>query len=229
MCFCRRLPPLPKPPHRRGLFSWLRCDPMALAFVGRPRSKDPRQHGRHPTRTGVLSTVDPPPPGLAKIMASISDRRAADAEASSTSLDPMGWASLAAGLLVVLITFFTSYSHVDLIGFLHFKVDQQIGIPLLLAAMAALVGEVKLASNHRRADQRAREREARAREREAYEADRERYRAANERKQTARRYRIQARCLVAQCRFLLAGTPRNRLQLNEALALLIEELRPAEG
>jgi biopolymer transport protein ExbB/TolQ len=111
-------------------------------------------------------------------MASISDRRAADAEARSNPLDSMGWASLAAGLLVVLITFFTSYSHVDLIGFLHFKVDQQIGIPLLLAAMAALVGEVKLASNHRRADQSTREREARAREREAYEADRERYRAA---------------------------------------------------
>ena len=155
-------------------------------------------------------------------MPSIPDRRAADAEASSTPLDSMGSASLAAGLLVVLITFFTSYSHVDFIGFLHFKVDQQIGIPLLLAAMAALVGEVKLASNHRRTDQRAREREAN-------EADRERYRSANERKQTARRYRIQARCLVAQCRFLLAGTPRNRLQLNEALALLIEELRPAEG
>jgi hypothetical protein len=153
------------------------------------------------------------------------------------SLDPMGWASLAAGLLVVLITFFTSYSHVDLIGFLHSKVDQQIGIPLLLAAMAALVGEdevfsegvVKLASNHRCADQNTREREARAREREANEADRERYRAANERKQTARRYRIQARCLIAQCRFLLAGTPRNRLQLNEALALMMEEIRPAEG
>ena len=169
-------------------------------------------------------------------MPSISDRRAADAEASSTPLDSMGWASLAAGLLVVLITFFTSYSHVDLIGFLHFKVDQQIGIPLLLAAMAALVGEVKLASNNRRADQSAREREAReraqeagSREREARAADRERYRAAAEREQTARRYRIQARCLVAQCRFLLASTPRNRLQLNESLALLIEELRPAEG
>jgi hypothetical protein len=111
-------------------------------------------------------------------MASISEPRAADAEASSTPLDSMGWASLAAGLLVILITFFTSYSHVDSIGFLHFKVDQQIGIPLLLAAMAALVGEVKLASNHRRADQSTREREARAREREAYEADRERYRTA---------------------------------------------------
>ena len=155
-------------------------------------------------------------------MASISDRRAADAEASSNPLDSMGWASLAAGLLVVLITFFTSYSHVDLFGFLQFKVDQQIGIPLLLAAMAALVGEVKLASNHRRADQRARKRAAN-------EADRERYRTAEAREQTARRYRIQARCLVAQCRFLLAGTPRNRLQLNEALALLMEELRPAEG
>jgi hypothetical protein len=44
--------------------------------------------------------------------------------------------------------------------------------------MAALVGDVKLASNHRRADQSTREREARAREREAYEADRERYRTA---------------------------------------------------
>ena len=149
----------------------------------------------------------------------------------------MGWASLAAGLLVALITFFTSYSHVNLFGFLQFKVDQQIGIPLLLTAMAALVGEdevfsvgvVKLASNNRRADQSAREREASTREREANAADRERYRAAAEREQTARRYRIQARCLVAQCRFLLASTPRNRLQLNEVLALLMEELRPAEG
>ena len=170
--------PLHGPPRWRGLFCWLWRRPNGVHLVGRPRSKDPRQHGRHQMRTGVLSTVDPLPPGLAKLMASISDRRAADAEASSNPLDSMGWASLAAGLLVVLIAFFTSYSHVDLIGFLHFNVDQQIGIPLLLAAMAALVGDVKLASNHRRADQSTREREARAREREAYEADRERYRAA---------------------------------------------------
>ncbi|MFM7267327.1 MAG: hypothetical protein ACKOZT_01895 [Cyanobium sp.] len=127
----------------------------------------------------------------------------------------MGWVSLAAGLLLILITFFTSYSHVDLFGFLHFKVNQQIGIPLLLAALAALVGEVKLASNNRRADQSAREREAN-------EADRDRYRAS-------RRSRIQARFLVAQCRFLLSGTTRNRLQLNEALALVLEDLRLAEG
>ena len=130
-------------------------------------------------------------------------------------LDPAGWVSLAAGLLIILITFFTSYSHVDLFGFLQFKVNQQIGIPLLLAAMAALVGEVKLASNNRRTDQSAREREAN-------EADRERYRASL-------RARIQARFLAAQCRFLLADTTRNRLQLNEALALLLEDLRTPEG
>ena len=88
--------------------------------------------------------------------------------------------------------------------------------------MAALVGEVKLASNNRRADQSAREREAN-------EADRERYRAATDREQASRRSRIQARFLAAQCRFLLSDTTRNRLQLNEALALLQEDLRPAEG
>jgi hypothetical protein len=144
-------------------------------------------------------------------------------------LDPAGWVSLAAGLLVILITFFTSYSHVNLFGFLHFKVNQQIGIPLLLAAMAALVGEVKLASNNRRADQSAREREARERMAEASAREREANEADREREQTARRARIQTRFLAAQCRFLLSDTTRNRLQLNEALALLQEDLRPAEG
>jgi hypothetical protein len=165
-------------------------------------------------------------------MSSTTEARAKESADIAPPLDPAGWVSLAAGVLVILITFFTSYSHVDLFGYLHFKVNQQIGIPLLLAAVAALVGEVKLASNNRRADQRARveeastrEREAgermaeaRAREREANEADRERYRAS-------RRARIQARFLVAQCRFLLADTARNQLQLNEALALLLEEPR----
>jgi len=152
-----------------------------------------------------------------------------DSEESSSPLDPVGWVSLAAGLLVILITFFTSYNHVDFFGFTHFRVNQQIGIPLLLTAVAALDSEVKLASNNRRADQSARERETRerveeasAREREANEADRDRYRAS-------RRARIQARFLVAQCRFLLSDTTRNRLQLNEALALVLEDLRLAEG
>ena len=102
-------------------------------------------------------------------MPSTTEARAKEAADNAPPLDPAGLVSLAAGVLIILITFFTSYNHVDLFGFLRFRVSQQIGIPLLLAAMAALVGEVKLASNSRRADQSAREREASAREREARE------------------------------------------------------------
>ena len=125
-------------------------------------------------------------------------------------LDESGLAAFVAGTLVVLITFFTSYSHVDIPSHESVAVNQQIGIPLLLAALAALVGEVKLASNNRCADQRDR-----------IEA---RNRSAQERECTARRARIQARLAVAQCRFLLADSPRNRLQLSETLALLLEDL-----
>ena len=60
-------------------------------------------------------------------------------------LDQSGLAALLAGSLVVLITFFTSYSRVDIPAHARIAVNQQIGIPLLLAALAALVGEVKLA------------------------------------------------------------------------------------
>jgi hypothetical protein len=143
-------------------------------------------------------------------------------------LDRNGLASLIGGLLVILITFFTSYGHVDLFGHFRFAVDQQIGIPLLLTALAALVGEVKLASNSRCADQRAREREANAAARERDQADRERKRAAEERERTSRRDRIQTRCLVAQFRYLLADTPRSRLQLNQALAMLLEDILDSE-
>ena len=146
-------------------------------------------------------------------------------------LDQSGLAALLAGSLVVLITFFTSYSHLDITSHESIAVYQQIGIPLLLAALAALVGEVKLASNARCADQRdrieARIRAAEERNHTAEERNRaaeERNRSAQDREQTARRARIQARLAAAQCRFLLADSPRNRLQLSETLALLLEDL-----
>jgi hypothetical protein len=40
------------------------------------------------------------------------------------------------------------------------------------------------------------------------------------------RARIEARCLAAQFRLIPADTSRNRLPLSEALAVLMEELRP---
>ena len=126
-------------------------------------------------------------------------------------LDRAGLAALLAGTLILLITFFTSYSHVDIPAHGSIQVNQQIGISLLFAALAALFGEVKLASNGRCAAERDR--------------IENRIRATEERERTARQARIQARLAAAQCRFLLADSPLNRLQLSETLALLLEDLR----
>ena len=71
-------------------------------------------------------------------------------------LDRAGLAALLAGTLILLITLFTSYSHVDIPAYGSIQVNQQIGIYLLFAALAALFGEVKLASNGRCAAERDR-------------------------------------------------------------------------
>jgi hypothetical protein len=146
-------------------------------------------------------------------------------------LDRSGIAALLAGTLIILITLFTSYSHVDIPGHGSLPINQQIGIPFLVAALAALSCEVKLASNGRYADQRDRveERSRAAAERiraaeERIRAAEERNRADQDRERTARRSRIQARLAAAQCRFLLADTPLNRIHLSEALAFLLEDL-----
>jgi hypothetical protein len=134
-------------------------------------------------------------------------------------------AALLAGTLILLITFFTSYSHVDIPAYGSIQVNQQIGISLLFAALAALFGEVKLASNGRCAAERDRiEQRIRAAEERNRTAE-ERDRTAENRERTARQARIQARLAAAQCRFLLADSPLNRLQLSETLALLLEDLR----
>ena len=140
-------------------------------------------------------------------------------------LDRAGLAALLAGTLILLITFFTSYSHVDIPAQGSIQVNQQIGISLLFAALAALFGEVKLASNGRCAAERDRvEQRIRAAEERNRTAE-ERNRTAENRELTARQARIQARLAAAQCRFLLADSPLNRLQLSETLALLLEDLR----
>jgi hypothetical protein len=71
-------------------------------------------------------------------------------------LDQFVLAALLAGRQAELITFFTSYGHVNIPAPVRIDVNQQIGIPLLLAALAALDGEVKMASNNRCTAQRDR-------------------------------------------------------------------------
>jgi hypothetical protein len=145
-------------------------------------------------------------------------------------LDRQGWSTLLAGALLLLISFTTNDGDDNLLQFASLKVADQIGMGLHLAALAALVGVdevfsegvVELATRLRH---RARNPEAKkriARQRQALET-------ARARGQATRRTRIQAGCLVAQCRFLLADTARNRLQLSEALAVLMEELRSPLG
>ena len=143
-------------------------------------------------------------------------------------LDRAGLAALLAGTLILLITFFTSYSHVDIPAHGSIQVNQQIGISLLFAALAALFGEVKLASNGRceaerdrveniirateernqTAEERIRAGEERNRAGEERNRTAEaRNRAAQDRERKARQARIQARFAAAQCRFLLADSP----------------------
>ena len=127
-------------------------------------------------------------------------------------LDRQGWSTLVAGALLLLISFTANYGDDNLLQFSSIAVAHKIGICLHLAALAALAcvdevfseGVVELAT--------------RLRHRTANEA-------AAARERAARRTQLQDGCLVAQCRFLLADTARNRLQLSEALALLLEAER----
>ncbi|MBM5826244.1 MAG: hypothetical protein FJ054_13030 [Cyanobacteria bacterium M_surface_10_m2_119] len=145
-------------------------------------------------------------------------------------LDRQGWSTLAAGALLLLISFTTNYGDDNPSQFGRPPAAVAFGVGLHLAALAALVGDVQLATRLRHREAWTREREANAAARERVRAERARtgqaLEAAEERERTARRARIQNGCLVAQCRFLLADTARNRLQLSEALAVLLEELRP---
>jgi hypothetical protein len=52
-----------------------------------------------------------------------------------------------------------------------------------------------------------------------------RNRAAEARQRAARPAQFQDECLVGQGRVLLSASPFNRLQLSEALAVLMEEMR----
>ena len=118
-------------------------------------------------------------------------------------LDRQGWSTLFAGALLLLISFTTNYGDDNLLRFASLKTAHQIGMGLHFAALAALVGDVELASrlrhrarNREIEDRIAREREAAAREREALEA------VAREQRQN--------RALRAGALVLLDPSPLNR-------------------
>ena len=82
-------------------------------------------------------------------------------------LDRQALATLIAAVLLILISYFTNYSYGDLPHFGALTINDKIGISLHLAAVAAVFGDVELATRlrHRAANEVARERD-RATERE---------------------------------------------------------------
>jgi hypothetical protein len=111
-------------------------------------------------------------------------------------LDRQGWSTLLAGALLLLISFTSSYGDDNLFHFGRLKTADQIGVCLHLAALAALAGDVQLASRlrHRAANEAAQNRIAR--KRKALEV------AAGEQRQN--------RALRAGALFLLEPSPLHR-------------------
>jgi len=130
--------------------------------------------------------------------------------------------------VIGLIALFSSYDHISIAG-TNLQLQQQWGVLFIVASVATVLVEfVQYSAPPGRDAQlasRSRLREAHERLEERQTADRERNRAAQARDRAAEGAQLQARCLVAQSRFLLADTARSRLQLSEAVALLMEQLR----
>jgi len=122
-----------------------------------------------------------------------------DAESLPRLPDRQGWSTLVASSLLLLISFTTNYGDDNLFQLGRLPYYDQVGMGLHLAALAALAGDAQLATRLRH------------------------------REQTTLRARIQVGCLAAQCRLLLADTSRNWLQLSEALAVLLEEIKPPKA
>ena len=112
-------------------------------------------------------------------------------------LDQQAIATLSAGGRLIAMSFLTNYGHGAFFHFSALPLDEQIGVSLHTAALAALFGDAELASRLR---DRARDRLVETRQREI-------------------------RRLIATIRFELADTPSSRLRLNEELAALLEELQ----
>ncbi len=137
--------------------------------------------------------------------------------------DLQGWITVVAGVFLALITLFTGYDHVDLFGRVTVRINQQIGVSILLASLATLVvvdavfseGVAQLASRRRNRDQsdRAREADAAARERDL---------AAEERERAARRAQRQDRCTLAQLEFQFSPNGTTRTRVSGLIALLRE-------
>jgi len=122
--------------------------------------------------------------------------------------DRQGWVTVLAAVLLALITLFTGYSHVDLLGAASFDLPQQAGVPCIAAALATALAEAQLASNDRF-------NRAAIRDRAEAVADEERERAAI-------RAQRQAECNLVQLRHQLQPNEANAQRVRDVISLLEE-------
>ena len=122
--------------------------------------------------------------------------------------DRQGWITAIAAVLLALITLFTSYDHVSVLGTTAIDLPQQAGIPCIAAALAAALAEAQLASNDRY-------KRAAVRDRAEAAADEERERAAI-------RAQRQAQCNRVQLRHQLEPSESNAEQVRDVISLLEE-------
>ncbi len=142
-------------------------------------------------------------------------------------LDRLAVLQATGGLAVGLIALFSSYDHLTLAGY-RLALQQQWGIPCIVASVAIIVIDAQLAT-------RARDRATYEADRAAYEADRERNRAAEERERQAERAERQRQSLaelrrsaLLSARFHLDPSPANRRRWQAFLALITPQLDPQD-
>jgi hypothetical protein len=191
----------------------VRQDPAMVELVSRASHRLVTSSNPAPTEPDGDSAEPPLPPDLPST------------PRPWPGLDRLGVTQAIGGLALGLIALFTSYDHITVAG-TSIQLQQQWGIVCIAASVATVVVDAQLASRSRLRESHERKVDRDRTDQERHRADQERNRAAEAREQTAVRAQLQARYLVAQSRFLLLDTPRNRRQLSEAVALLMEQLQP---
>jgi hypothetical protein len=132
------------------------------------------------------------------------------------------------GLVLGLIALFSSYDHITLAGH-TLQLQQQWGIPFILASLATVFIDAELAtgSRLRAAQDAARAEDEAARERyfareERQRADRERNRAAEARERQTESFKRLDRAALLSGRVQLDPTPTNRARFQFFLTLIAD-------
>ena len=145
---------------------------------------------------------------------------------SLLGFDGRAWVQLLGGLVVGLIALYSSYDHINF-GPARVQLEQQWGIWCILASLAVVLVDARLATQSRRREEDRRREEAFARIQATNETARERDLAARERDRVARREaaqlrraRVEAEASRSQLAYSVDPSPAQRAQLEQALIKL---------